>query len=132
MAGRLAYVDTSAFVKLVLGETEADALRLELANWEGHVASRLLRAEAIRACARYGPSYARLAGEAAEALVLIPVDEVVLDRAAELEPALLRTLDALHLATALSVGADLGTMLVYDARLADAARASGLTTLAPA
>jgi uncharacterized protein len=131
MAGRLAYVDTSAFVKLVLGEDEASALRAELGNWEGHVASRLLRTEAIRACARYGRSYARLAAEASHALALLPLDEAVLDAAAELGPAELRTLDALHLATALSLGRDLGAMLVYDARLAEGAREAGLTVHAP-
>jgi uncharacterized protein len=131
VAGRLAYVDTSAFVKLILGENEADELRAELGNWEGHVASRLVRTEAIRAGARYGASYARLAAEASDTLALIPVDADVLDRAAELQPAELRALDAVHLATALSVGEDLGAMLVYDARLADGARAAGLTTLAP-
>lgn len=52
----------------MLGEDEASALRAELARWEGHVASRLLRTEAIRACARYGRSYARLAAEASNAL----------------------------------------------------------------
>lgn len=131
MAGRLAYVDTSAFVKLVLGEDEAPALRAELENWDGHVASRLLRTEAIRACARYGRSYARLAAEASNAVALLPLDEAVLDRAAELEPEELRTLDALHLATALSLVSDLGTMLVYDARLAEAARQAGVSVLAP-
>jgi len=131
MAGRLAYVDTSAFVKLVLGEDEAGALRKELTRWDGHVASRLLRTEAIRACSRYGRSYAELAERASKALALIPLDEAVLDRAAELEPAELRTLDALHLATALSLGDDLGAMLVYDSRLAEAGRGAGLTVLAP-
>jgi predicted nucleic acid-binding protein len=131
VAGRLAYVDTSAFVKLVLGEDEANDLRAELERWEGHVASRLLRTEAIRACARYGPSYARLAAEASDAVALIPLDEKVLEHAAELEPRELRTLDALHLATALSVAEDLGAMLVYDSRLAGAARRAGLATLAP-
>jgi predicted nucleic acid-binding protein len=131
VAGRLAYVDTSAFVKLVLGEEEATALREELTNWEGHVASRLLRTEAIRACARYGRAYARLAAEASSTLALLPLDEAVLDRAAELEPTELRALDALHLATALSLGRDFGAMLVYDSRLADGARRAGLTVLAP-
>ena len=99
--GRLAYVDTSAFVKLVLEEDEATALRVELAAWEGHVASRLLRTEAIRACARYGPSYAELAREASDFVALIPLDAAVLGAAAELQPAELKTLDALHLATAM-------------------------------
>lgn len=131
MAGGLAYVDTSAFVKLVLGEDEAMALRAELADWDGHVASRLLRTEAIRACARYGPSYAELAREATNSLALIPVDDAVLDAAAELDPAELRTLDAVHLATALTLGDDIGAMVVYDVRLSAAAARAGLRVLAP-
>jgi predicted nucleic acid-binding protein len=126
VAGRLVYVDTSAFVKLVLGEAEASALRDELATWDGHVASRLLRTEAIGACSRYGSSYAELAREASDALALVPVDDAVLDAAAELAPAELRTLDALHLATALSLSNDLGAMVVYDARLSTAAKRAGL------
>ena len=131
MAGGLAYVDTSALVKLVLGEDEAAALREELAAWDGHVASRLLRTEAVRACARYGPTYAELARQASNAVALLPVDDPVLDAAAELRPPELRTLDALHLATALSLGEDLGAMLVYDSRLYDAAERAGLKVLAP-
>jgi uncharacterized protein len=131
MAGTLAYVDTSAFVKVVLGEVEAPALRTELGKWEGAVASRLLRAEAIRACARYGHSFADLAREALNAVALVPVDDAVLDAAATVQPPELRTLDALHLATALSLGDDLGAMLVYDTRLASAAERAGLPVLAP-
>lgn len=131
MAGGLGYIDTSAFVKLVLGEDEAPALRAELANWRGHVSSGLLLAEAVRACARYGPSYARLARQASEAVALLPVDDAVLSAAADLAPAELRTLDAIHLATALSLGEDIGAMLVYDARLSAAATRAGLRVLAP-
>ena len=131
MPGTLAYVDTSAFVKLVLGEDEASALRSELAHWKGHVASRLLRTEAIRACARYGRSFADLAREGTNAVALLPVDDAILDAAAGLEPRELRTLDALHLATALSLGDDLGAMLVYDVRLASAAQRAGLNVVAP-
>jgi uncharacterized protein len=129
--GTLAYVDTSAFVKVVLGEEEAPALRTELAKWDGTVASRLLRTEAIRACARYGQTFADLAREALSAVALVPLDDAVLDAAATVEPPELRTLDALHLATALSLGDDIGAMLVYDTRLASAAECAGLRVLAP-
>ena len=65
------------------------------------------------------------------AVALVPVDDAILDAAASLEPRELRTLDALHLATALSLGDDLGAMLVYDVRLASAAQHAGLTVVAP-
>lgn len=131
MRGTLAYVDTSAFVKLVLGEDEAPALRGALAQWEGVVASRVLRTEAIRACARYGRSYENLAREALTTVALLPLDDAVLDLAATVKPPELRSLDALHLATALSIADDLGAMLVYDVRLASAAERAGLCVLAP-
>lgn len=65
-------------------------------------------------------------------MTLVPLDDKVLLAAAALEPATLRSLDAIHLATALSLGGDLGAMYVYDARLAAAARAAGIRVEAPA
>ena len=65
------------------------------------------------------------------AMALLPVDDAILEAAAGLEPRELRTLDALHLATALSLGDDLGVMLVYDVRLAAAAQRAGLNVVAP-
>ena len=62
---------------------------------------------------------------------LVRVDEAVLSGAARLEPAELRTLDAIHLATALSAGEDLGAMICYDDRLAQAAARLGVTMMAP-
>jgi len=55
----------------------------------------------------------------------------VLETAATLEPPGLRTLDAIHLASALSLGTDLGAMVVYDERLATAAESNGVAVVAP-
>jgi uncharacterized protein len=66
---------------------------------------------------------------ALEEIVLVAVTESILRRAATVEPAFLRSLDAVHLATALDTGAE--AMIVYDRRLADAARAHGLTVMSP-
>lgn len=66
-----------------------------------------------------------------DGLALLPLDDAVVDLAASLKPTGLRSLDALHLATALSVGADLGVLLTYDERLAEAAEAEGLPVAAP-
>ena len=63
---------------------------------------------------------------------LIRVDEPLLDRAAELDPPGLRSLDAIHLAAALELGSDLGVLVVYDARLRHAALAQGLDVDTPA
>jgi len=129
IAGRLAYVDTSALVKLPLEEDGHEALRRELDGWDGFVSSALLSVEAIRACARYGPAFAHAAEEALDAVALVPLDDAVLERAAALD---LPTLDALHLATALSVADEIGVLLTYDERLATAARAAGIDVRSPA
>ena len=60
------------------------------------------------------------------------MDDTVLAIARRLDPSELRSLDAIHLATALSIGGDLGALFSYDDRLAAAATAAGLRVLAPA
>ena len=106
-------------------------MRDELARWEGVVSSALLQVEATRACARYGPAYARAARDGLTGVALLPLDERVLQSAAELAPVTMRALDALHLATALSVADDVGVVLVYDERLHRAVRQAGLSALRP-
>jgi predicted nucleic acid-binding protein len=116
-------------VKLPLREAEVDALLGELADWDGYVSSALLAVEAIRACARYGKRYADDATLFLEGLALLPLDEAVLAEAASLRPVGLRSLDALHLATALSVRDEIGGFVTYDQRLADAAGEQGLNVV---
>ena len=104
---------------------------MELAEWDGYVSSALLAVEAIRACARYGRDHASEARSFLEGLALLPLDAAVLDEAASLNPAGLRSLDALHLATALSVRDEIGVFLTYDQRLADAAADRDLNVVRP-
>jgi predicted nucleic acid-binding protein len=118
-------------VKLPLREAEEDALLAELAEWDGYVSSALLAVEAIRACARYDKRHATDARSFLEGVALLPLDEAVLDEAARLGPVRLRSLDALHLATALSVRDEIGVFVSYDERLADAARELGLRVVRP-
>jgi predicted nucleic acid-binding protein len=124
-------LDASAFVKLPLEEAEHEALRHQLAGFEGRVSSALLTVEAVRACSRYGTDEVRRARAGLQGLALVAVDDRILEQAASLEPPELRSLDAIHLATALSLGADLGVMFVYDERLRTAAIAAGLRAEAP-
>ena len=124
-------MDSSAFVKLILREPERDALRTELARWEGFVSSALLEVEALRASARVGPAYVDAARVALHTVSLLPVDSAVLAAAALLCPTTLRTLDAIHVATAISLSADVGVVLAYDERLLDAAAANGLAVRSP-
>jgi uncharacterized protein len=107
------------------------SLRAELRRWEGFVSSALLGVEAVRACARYGPEYAAAARDALGTLALLAIDDHLLTRAASLAPPALRALDAIHLATALAVGDDLGAFVAYDARLLEAAGAHGLPVVSP-
>ncbi len=99
------YLDTSAFIKLVRSEAESPALRRELAGRE-LLSSTLLIVEGRRAARRYGELAIRRSRTALTAITLIPLDQPILDTAAELDPAELRSLDALHLATAVSLGED--------------------------
>jgi len=116
----------------VLPEPETEALRELLAGWPERVSSALVRVEVLRAVRR---GNATEAYQRAENLVsrvgLVAVDRAVLGLAARLDPPGLRSLDAIHLATALSIGDDLGGIVSYDARLSEAARRSGIPTLAP-
>lgn len=119
-------------MKLPLLEPEQAALRRELARWQGRVSSSLLRVEATRACGRYGDKFVLRAQAALARVALVPIDDAVLDAAAALEPPELTSLDALHLATALSLGESLGVLIAYDKRLQDAAASCGLAVAAPA
>ncbi len=132
MSGRVVYLDTSAFVKLVVAEPESAALERFLSRWPERTSATLLRTEAVRALRRSGnDERVGAARRLFAGMRLIRLDEVLLDRAGELDPRELRSLDAVHLATALAVGADLGVLVTYDERLADAARQRGLTVQSP-
>jgi predicted nucleic acid-binding protein len=117
-------------VKLVLREREEEALRAKLAEWDGYVSSTLLVVEAIRACSRHRSEYAREAREWLLDVALLPLDDALLDAAASLEPPVLRSLDALHLAAALSLRDEIGALFTYDERLA--AADSSLNVVRPA
>jgi uncharacterized protein len=132
LAGPVAYLDSSAFVKLIVAEPESLALRGEIARWPQRASSTLLRAETIRALRRSGNTgQVPVARRLLRAVSMIRIDEPLLDRAADLEPGELRTLDAIHLASALQIGQDLGVMIAYDARLTAAAQAYGLAVASP-
>lgn len=118
-------------MKLPLQEAELEALLPELALWDGYVSSSLLGVEAIRACERYGGEYATEARALLEGVSLLPLDQAVLDEATSMGPTELRTLDALHLATALSIKDEIGAFVTYDERLADAASHHDFSVLQP-
>lgn len=95
------------------------------------MSSALLAVEAVRACARYGSERAAEARSWLIGLALLPLDDEVLDVATKLEPVGLRSLDALHLATAMTVRDDIGALLAYDERLIAAAHELDLPVVQP-
>ena len=132
MSAEVAYLDTSAAVKLLMTEPESAALRRWLRRRPERASAALLRVELVRVVRRAG--LPRLLPEARTLLAgvhLIRLDDALLDRAAELDPTDLRSLDSIHLAAASSLGDDLAAVITYDDRLLAAAASLGLPTAMP-
>ena len=130
---KLVYLDSSAIVKLIVAERETVALMAFLAQWPERVTSSLARVEVSRAVKRAGAD-ARVRRRAARVLArvaMMNIDEPVVAMAARLGPPELRTLDAIHLASARSLEG-LAGVVTYDRRLARAAAGARLKTWAPA
>jgi uncharacterized protein len=126
------YVDSSALVKLAVAEAESQALRRHLRRRRPLVSSALARTEVLRALLPAGMA-ALAAGRAVLAdIELVRVNDRLLTAAGVLEPAELRTLDAIHVATAQHFGADLGLLVSYDERMLAAATRLGMRTATPA
>ena len=131
MAGQLLYLDSSAIVKLVVAEPETKALRELLRSWPERVSSVVALIEVERVAKRIGGGAVRRARSVLSRIALVDLDELVVRVAAALDPPELRALDAIHLATALSLGGDLGALCAYDARLAAAAASAVNVVAAP-
>jgi uncharacterized protein len=127
-----AYIDTSALVKLFKAERETEAFRAALADWPVQVASELVRVEVICTARRLGdPDVLQHASDALELINLIPISPEIIELATAAHTPPLRAMDAIHLATALSMRDDLGAIFVYDNDLHAAAHAHHLNALAP-
>ncbi|MFN8036445.1 MAG: type II toxin-antitoxin system VapC family toxin [Acidimicrobiia bacterium] len=124
------YVDTSALAKLVRPEPETPALRRWLARRRWLV-SDLHRTELRRAARRAGGRALARAERLLAGCDVIRIDADTFDRAGRVDPATLRTLDALHLAAATTLGPDLAGVVGYDDRLLQAATDAGLPTASP-
>jgi predicted nucleic acid-binding protein len=126
------YLDSSAFIKVVVDEPGSGALRAYLSSRRGrHVSSALIRAESMRAVRHLGPHALAAVREGLRRVDLIDIDDRILEAAGTLEPRIMRTLDAIHLATATTLGDDLDSIVTYDQRMAEAARLLGLSTATP-
>ena len=131
MSGRAVYIDSSAFMKLVIEEPETTALRSHLRRRSLMVAAALLRTEVLRASMRISQAHVANARRLLPNIGLIEVDRWVLERAGELTPAVMRSLDAIHIAAALSLGDDIDEFVTYDRRMLEAAREWGLIVASP-
>lgn len=126
------YVDTSAAVKLVVAERGSSAVaRWSLAHEDELVSSDLLRTELLRAVRRGAPTQMERARAVLNSLTLVTMPTSTFERAAELDPDRVRSLDALHLAAALDLGDELEGLVAYDERLSEAAHQHGITVIAP-
>lgn len=139
MADRLGvlYVDTSALVKLAVDEPETVAVRAELDRHDVIATSVVTEVELARAVMSARERGATSLDEVAvwaitAGYVMLELSADLRRAAARLEPAVVRSLDAIHVASAVSLGEDLEAVLTYDRRMQDALRARGIAVLAPA
>lgn len=125
------YLDSSALVKIVIREAEsADLLRF-LADRPVRVSAALARVELIRATRPHGSDAIARARRILAGLHLIRLDDELLEAAAALDPVILRSLDAIHLAAARALGGTLRELITYDERMAQAAKLIGCVVATP-
>ena len=110
---------------------ESVALRDRLMQDADQVASAIVEVEVVRAVQRAAPELTALAQNVVSQIAVVEPTEAIRERAALLEPAALRSLDALHLATALEIGDELDGLVTYDGRMSAVAETFGLVVLAP-
>jgi predicted nucleic acid-binding protein len=130
-AERVIYLDSSAIVKLAVEEPESTALRRHLRRRRPLVSSGLARAEVARALLPFGEAARRRGQDVLSRLELLRVNDRILAVAGSLLPAGLRTLDAIHLATAQQLEAELARLVTYDERMRAAAQAIGWAVISP-
>jgi predicted nucleic acid-binding protein len=129
----LYYADTSAVIKLLVEETYS---KVFAAFYDSHadaewVSSALLRIELTRAVARAMPALLPDARDLLTAFSYVAIDDDIVEAAIGEPDRSLRSLDAIHLATARIFGPDLDALVTYDNRLATAASDAGLMIVAP-
>ena len=127
----LAYADSSALVKLVVDEAESAVVFRWFVEVERVVTSRIGVVETIRASSRREHD-AAYRDQVLDEVEIVELDVAIARSASLLGPPALRTLDGIHLATAMAMGPELDAFVTYDDRLAEAARALGLPVVRPA
>ena len=128
---RVTYLDSSAIVKLAEVAPESAALRQYLRRRRPYVSSALARTEVMRALLPRGPEAVQRGQEVLLNIDLVRVNDRVLSLAGELPPPTLRSLDAIHLATARLLGGSLARLVTYDERMQIAAGVMGFAVVSP-
>ncbi|MFE7127393.1 type II toxin-antitoxin system VapC family toxin [Streptomyces sp. NPDC057617] len=129
----LYYVDTSAALKLLVEESHSKAFaefydRATGATW---VSSTLLRIDVMRAVTRVFPALLPDARDLLLAFDFVSIDDDIVDAAMNEPDRMLRSLDAVHLATARVLGTDVTGLATYDDRLAAAGKDAGFEIVSP-
>ena len=130
-AERTTYLDSSALVKMAVREPESAALHRYVRRRRPLVSSTLARAEVSRALLHLGLDAVQRGQEVLLGVDLVRINDRILNGAGTMLPAHLRTLDAIHLATAQQLGVELTRIVTYDERMTEAANALGLPVAAP-
>jgi uncharacterized protein len=126
------YLDTSALVKLVIEEPESESLERWLVLQEDMFTTSVIgRVELVRVCRRIEPHSGAIASLLIADIPLVPLTGLVVETAETLGPLTLRSLDALHLASAFALGDTLTGFVSYDKRLRDAAALADLPVMCP-
>lgn len=132
------YVDTSAMLKLLVREPESAAIERELLRWSELATSIITEVELPRAVARAREERADavidgsvvLQGVLASAAI-IPLSENVVTASRSVKPVHVGALDAIHIASAISLGKQLAGVATYDKRMQDALQPLGVSIIAP-
>jgi predicted nucleic acid-binding protein len=129
----LYYLDTSAALKLLVEESHSKAFAAfyDAASAATWASSALLRIEVMRAVTRVFPALLPDARELLLAIDFVSIDDDIVDTAMNEPDRMLRSLDAIHLATARVLGPDLTGLATYDDRLAAAGRDAGFEIVSP-
>ena len=125
------YLDSSAIVKLAIREPESAALRRYLRGKPPSISSALARTEVLRALLPAGDEAVARGRSVLQRLDLVRVNDRVLNAAGVLRPHGLRSLDAIHLATAQQLGPELTALVTYDVRMVTAAKQLGYRIVQP-
>lgn len=124
------YVDTSALAKLIVDEAESVALR-DVIRGRRLVSSTTAATQLLRVGLRLGEAHVVADQAVLEGVHLLALTGARVRRAGLVEPTSLRSLDALHLVSALDLGEEVSAFVAYNTRLIEAAQQHGLTTLSP-